>query len=162
VGQRLAGDQTLRDQPGAGWKCGKSAARVEAQLLDHQQLPLDYGRFSKNDELDSVNNQITHAWVAVSDGDRGLLVAQNADIASGMAFCPLRTRKHNAESRVRFNPFGTYWGKQYRYATADTGLGNLLATTFSASDHIRPYAPSYNGRAQEFNLLIAPMQVTLR
>jgi hypothetical protein len=124
---------------------------------DHvSSFTLDYGHFSKNDELDSVNNQITHGWVAVSDGDRGLLVAQNADVASGMAFCPLRTRKHNAISRVRFNPFGTYWGKQYRYATADTGLGNLLATTFSASDHIRPYAPSYNGRAQEFNLLIAP------
>ena len=58
--------------------------------------------------------------------------------------------------RVRLNPFGSYWGKQYRYATADTGLGNLLATTFSASDHIKPYAPSYNGRVQEFSLLIAP------
>jgi len=58
--------------------------------------------------------------------------------------------------RVRLNPFGTYWGRQYRYGTADTGLGNLLATTFSASDHIRPYAPSYNGRVQEFSLFIAP------
>jgi hypothetical protein len=117
---------------------------------------LDYGRFSKNDELASVNNHITHSWVAVSDGERGLLVAQNADVASNMAFCPLRTRQYGTVARVRFNPFGTYWGRQYRYAIADTGLGNLLATTFSASDHIKSYAPSYNGRVQEFSLLIAP------
>ncbi|NTU65226.1 MAG: hypothetical protein HGB05_17960, partial [Chloroflexi bacterium] len=124
---------------------------------DHiSSYSLDYGRFSKNDELDSVNNHITHGWVAVSDGECGLLVAQNADVASNMAFCPLRTRRQGRALRVRFNPFGTYWGKQYRYASADTGLGNLLATTFSASDHIKSYAPSYNGRVQEFSLLIAP------
>jgi hypothetical protein len=117
---------------------------------------LDYGRFSKNKALDSVNNQITHAWLAVSDGVSGFLVAQNADVASGMAFCPLRTRRQGDIARVLLNPFGSYWGRQYRYATADTGLGNLLATTFSASDHIKPYAPSYNGHMQEFSLLLAP------
>jgi hypothetical protein len=124
---------------------------------DHvSTFSLDYGRFSRNDELDSINNQITHAWVAVSDGDRGVLVAQSADVASGMAFCPLRTRKQGEATRVLLNPFGTYWGRQYHYEIADTGLGNLLATRFSASDHIKSYAPSYNGRTQEFSLLIAP------
>ena len=124
---------------------------------DHvSSFDLDYARFSGNLELDSVNNQITHGWVAVSDGGRGLLVAQNADVASGMAFCPLRTRRQAEASHVRLNPFGTYWGRQYRYDIADTGLGNLLATKFSASDHIKSYAPSYNGRVQEFSLLIAP------
>jgi hypothetical protein len=107
-------------------------------------------------ELDSINNHVTHGWVAVSDGERGLLVAQTADVSSGMAFCPLRTRQQHDVMHVRFNPFGTYWGKQYHYGTADTGLGNLLATKFSASDHVKPYAPSYNGRVQEFRILIAP------
>lgn len=126
---------------------------------DHvSSYSLDYGAFSRNDTLDSANNHITHAWVAVSDGARGLLVAQSADVASGMAFCPLRTRREEGRLRVRLNPFGSYWGRQYRYPTADTGLGNLLATTFSASDHIKPYAPSYNGRLQEFSLLIAPYE----
>jgi len=117
---------------------------------------LDYGAFSDNLELDSVNNQVTHAWVAVSDGRRGLLVAQNADVASGMAFCPLRTRQDGERMRLLLNPFGSYTGRQYRYASADTGLGKLLAVTFSASDHINPYAPSYNGRRQQFSLMIAP------
>ncbi len=124
---------------------------------DHvSTFDLDYGRFSKNDVLDSANNQITHGWVAVSDGSRGLLVAQRADVNSGMAFCPLRTRREGGAHRVRLNPFGSYWGKQYDYATADTGLGKLLVTTFSMADHVKPYAPSYNGRVQEFALLIAP------
>ena len=124
---------------------------------DHvSSYDLDYARFSKNDELDSANNHITHGWVAVSDGERGLLVATSADVSAGMAYCPLRTRREDRALRVRLNPFGTYWGKQYRYATADTGLGKLLATTFSASDHIKSYAPSYNGRMQELSLLIAP------
>ena len=126
-------------------------------FCDHiSTFSLDYERFSKNVQLDNVNNQITHAWVAVSDGIRGLLLAQNANFASSVAFCPLRTRKLGKGLRVRFNPFGSYWGKQYRYATADTGLGNLLAVASSASGHIKPYAPSYNGRLQEFSLLIAP------
>jgi hypothetical protein len=124
---------------------------------DHtSSYDLDYGRFSKNEELDSANNHITHGWVAASDGERGLLVAQSADAASGMAFCPVRTRTEGGALRVRLNPFGTYWGRQYQYATADTGLGKFLAITFSASDHVNSYAPSYNGRTQEFDLLLAP------
>ncbi len=117
---------------------------------------LDYGRFSKNVELDSVNNHVTHGWVAVSDGARGLLAAQTAEVLSGMAFCPLRTRREGAVSRAWLNPFGSYWGRQYHYGTADTGLGNFLAVSMSASDHINPYAPSYNGKMQEFRLLLAP------
>ncbi|GAB4490431.1 MAG: hypothetical protein Fur0016_28550 [Anaerolineales bacterium] len=117
---------------------------------------LDYGQFSKNTELDSVNNHVTHGWVAVSDGARGLLVAQTAGVLSGMAFCPLRTRRAQDGLRVLMNPFGSYWGRQYRYGTADTGLGNFMAVSMSASDHINPYAPSYNGQAQEFRLLLAP------
>ncbi len=117
---------------------------------------LDYGRFSQNAELDSVNNHVTHGWVAVSDGGRGLLASQTAELLSGMAFCPLRTRRVGAGLRVLLNPFGSYSGRQYRYGTADTGLGNFMAVSMSASDHINPYAPSYNGQAQEFRLLLAP------
>ena len=126
-------------------------------FCDHvSAFDLDYGRFSPNRALSNVNNQITHAWLAVSDGTAGLLVAQTADSASSVAFCPLRTCRHGVHNRVKLNPFGSYSGRQYRYATAETGLGALLATTFSAADHLKPYAPSYNGRIQEFRLMLAP------
>jgi hypothetical protein len=119
---------------------------------DHiSSFELDYSKFSKNRDLASVNNQVTAGWLAVSDGQNGLLLAQTADSASSVAFCPLRVN----DGQVSLNPFGSYWGRQYQYATADTGLGKTLAT-FSAADHIQPYAPSYNGRSLEFNLMLAP------
>jgi hypothetical protein len=117
---------------------------------------LDYGEFSKNAELDSFNNQITNAWVAVTDGRKGLLIAQSADVLSGMAFCPMRTRLEEGVTRIRMNPFGSYSGRQWSYPTAYTGIGKLIAVHASASDHIKPYAPSYNGRVQKFSLMIAP------
>lgn len=142
---------------------------------------LNYGAYCSNVELDSVNNQVTHGWVAVSDGQRGLLVAQTTDSLTNLAFCPIRTRRvpspirtpqsafgnssirtpHSAirnSFSVRLNPFGSYWGRQYRYDVKDTGLGNLIAASFGAADHIQPYAPSYNGRTLEFSLLIAPYE----
>jgi hypothetical protein len=124
---------------------------------DHvSSYTLDYETFSENDTLDSINNHVTHAWLAVSDGNKGLLLAQNADVNSGMAFCPLRTRREGTVKRIHLNPFGSYSGRQYRYATQDTGLGKVIATAASASDHLQPYAPSYNGHEQVFSLLLAP------
>ena len=117
---------------------------------------LDYGAFSPNRELDSVNNHVTDAWLAVCDGRAGLLCAQTADRLSSLAFCPLRTRRRGDAQRVFLNPFGSFSGRQYRYQTADTGIGKTVAVRLSASDHISPYAPSYNGRTQRFSLMLAP------
>ncbi len=142
---KLAGTQ---EQPLRVWK-HNYCAHISS-------FDLDYERFSKNDELDSINNQVTAAWLAVSDGSRGLLLAHTADVSSGMAFCPLRTKREGQHKHVRLNPFGSYFGLQYRYATRDTGLGKLIAVAASASDHLQPYAPDYNGCEQSFSLLIAP------
>jgi hypothetical protein len=117
---------------------------------------LNYGDFSRNAELDSFNNQITNAWIAVSDRENGILVAQSADVSSSFAFCPMRTRVDKGRTRIIMNPFGSYWGRQLSYPTAKTGLGKLVAVHASAADHIKPYAPSYNGRVQKFSLMIAP------
>ena len=126
---------------------------------DHvSSYDLNYDTFSKNTSLDSINNHVTDAWVAVSDGRKGLLLAQTAEVNASMAFCPMRLKKSGSKKYVQLNPFGSYSGKQYRYATRDTGLGRLLAVTMSASDHIRPYAPSYNGMHQVFRMLLAPYQ----
>jgi len=127
--------------------------------FDHvSKYDLDYERFSGNIECDSINNHVTHAWVAVSDGENGLLIAQNADVSCGMAFCPLRTRLNGSQKTIRLNPFGTYTGKQYQYGTQDTGIGKALAVGMSASDHIQPYAPSYNGQRQVISMIIAPYE----
>lgn len=143
----------LTGKPGAPLRVWKH------NYCDHTStFDLDYGRFSPNKELADVNNQITHAWLAVSDGSSGILLAQNADVSSNIAFCPLRTKASGKNNHLLLNPFGTYFGPQYRYPTADTNLGNLISTKFSAADQLKSYAPSYNGREQSFSLLIAPYQ----
>jgi len=114
----------------------------------------EYGAFSANRELDAFNNHITHGWVAVSDGERGLLVAQTADTTACFAFCPMRTRRDGNETRIFLNPFGSYYGRQLTYATGVTGLGKFLA--LRTTDTTDPHAPSYNGRRQHFRLLVAP------
>jgi hypothetical protein len=111
---------------------------------------LNYGEFSRNRELDSFNNHVTHAWVAVSDREKGLLAAQTADVNASFAFCPMRTRG----ARIFLNPFGTYFGKQLRYATAFSGLGKLIAVHMAES--LSSFAPSFNGRTEDLALLIAP------
>lgn len=115
---------------------------------------LNYGDFSPNTKLDSFNNHITHGWVAVSDGEKGLLVAQTAEVNSCFAFCPMRMKAESGRNRIFLNPFGSYHGEQFRYATASTGLGRWIA--LKMADHLNSLAPSYNGRTESFSLLIAP------
>ncbi|MBU2512644.1 hypothetical protein KJ966_15010 [bacterium] len=117
---------------------------------------LNYADFSKNGELDSFNNQVTFSWVAVSDGQRGILIAQTADALSSFAFCPMRTRKEEEKTRIHLNPFGSYYGRQFKYNTASTGLGKAAA--FMTFNHLDPFAPSYNGKKQSFSLMIAPYE----
>lgn len=115
---------------------------------------LDYGRFSRNRELDSANNHLTAAWVAFGDRRRGLLVGQESARWSSPAFCPIRTRRSPAEPPLALNPFGTYRGRQLSYPTRATGLGRTLALLMA--DQLAPLAPDYAGRAQDFRLLLAP------
>ncbi|MBI4830236.1 MAG: hypothetical protein HY801_01495 [Candidatus Lindowbacteria bacterium] len=117
---------------------------------------LDYAEFSKNAEVDSFNNHVTHAWVAVSDQEKGLLVAQTANFNTSLAFCPMRTRASRKGLRIFLNPFGSYYGRQLDYVTASTGLGKRIA--LAMADQLDPYAPSYNGHEQSFSLLIAPYE----
>jgi hypothetical protein len=115
---------------------------------------LDYGAFSRNWELDSFNNHVTHGWVAATDREKGVLVAQTADVNASLAFCPMRTRATQRGTRIFLNPFGSYHGKQLHYPTAFTGLGKLIGTLMGES--LAPLAPSYNGESEEISQLIAP------
>ena len=107
-----------------------------------------------NTLLDSSNNAIAQSWIAVSDGRRGILVAQAPFGARSFAFCPLRVSRSRRGYRIALNPFGSYWGRQLRAPIAQTGLGRLAALL--TSDHLKPLAPSYAGRTHHFGLFIAP------
>lgn len=106
-----------------------------------------------NTTLDSSNNAIAQSWIAVSDGRRGILVAQAPFGARSFAFCPLRVFRVRRGYRIALNPFGSYWGRQLRAPVAQSGLGRLAALL--TSDHLKPLAPSYAGRTHHFGLFIA-------
>jgi hypothetical protein len=134
---------------------GKPLRVWKHNYLDHvSHYDVNYDEFSKNVELDSFNNHVTHAWVAVTDREKGLLVAQTADVGACFAFCPMRTRKTPRGTRIFLNPFGAYYGRQLKYVTAFSGLGKLIGELMAES--LDSFAVSYNGRAECFSLMIAP------
>jgi hypothetical protein len=121
---------------------------------DVSSYTLNYGTYSRNKSLDSFNNQITADWVAVSNGEKGVLLSQTVASNMSAAFCPMRLEESGGVSCLSLNPFGTYSGKQWRYPTAHTGLGRTVA--LAMADHLDSYAPSYNGETVRFSLMIAP------
>ena len=117
---------------------------------------LGYHRFGPNREQDSLDNHVTDGWVAVSDGKRGMLVAQSAAASTVFAFCPMRTRLKGGRQTIRLNPFGTYAGRQWRYPLAVTGFGRLAALL--GADNLDPYAPSWESSSIRFSLMLAPYE----
>jgi hypothetical protein len=119
---------------------------------------LDYSRVNaRNRKLDSFNHQVTAGWLSVSNGQVGLLLAENAEILSSMAFCPMRLRERDGIQELSLNPFGSYHGRQLDYShLGGNGVGAEL--TEAASGALRPNGPSYNGQRLTFSLLLAPYQ----
>jgi hypothetical protein len=117
---------------------------------------LNYGHINpKNSSLDSFNHQVTAGWVAVSNGKLGLLLAEDAETLSSLAFCPMRLREREGIQHLSLNPFGSYFGKQLDYShLGGNGTGTELATVASGS--LRPNGPSFNGHVVRFSLLLVP------
>ena len=115
---------------------------------------LDYGDFGPDRDLDSFDNHVTDAWVAVAGEARGLLLAQADAFQTIFAFCPMRLRQRGGRQRLYLNPFGSYHGRQRRNPTAITGLGRLAA--LATGDNFDPYAPSWEGERLRFALMMAP------
>jgi hypothetical protein len=117
---------------------------------------LDYGQINpRNRNLDSFNHQVTAGWVAVSNGEKGLLIGENAEVLTSMAFAPMRLREINGTQHLSINPFGSYHGRQIDYSHLG-GLGIGTDITLAASGSLRPNGPSYNGQSVRFSLLLAP------
>jgi hypothetical protein len=117
---------------------------------------LDYGKInSKNRELDSFNHQVTAGWVAVTNGKHGLLISEDAQTLSSMAFCPMRLREQNGTQTISLNPFGSYFGRQFDYShLGGNGNGTVIMQAFSGA--LAPNGPSFNGETLRFSLLLVP------
>ncbi len=121
---------------------------------DVSSYAIDYHQFSPNRNLASINNHITNSWVAVTNGIQGLLIAQHTGFHNNFAFCPVQTGFCGDQQWIRLNPFGTWYGQQYAYTTARSGIGRALA--LKTADQLDSYAPSWNGRSLRFALAVFP------
>jgi hypothetical protein len=119
------------------------------------QYALDYFRHSPaNLNLADVNNHITQSYVALVSGGYGLAIAMDTTVQANFAFAPLKmTYDARQDSfQIRANPFGTYFGRQYRPPTWGNGQGYEM--TLYTGEQLASAAPTYNGAAQDFDLLI--------
>ncbi len=119
---------------------------------------LDYGKINpKNSSLDSFNHQVTAGWVAVSNGSQGLLIGEDAQTLSSMAFCPMRLHEQDGQQSISLNPFGSYYGKQLDYShLGGNGNGTVIMQAFSGA--LQPNGPSFNGETLRFSLMLAPYE----
>jgi hypothetical protein len=117
---------------------------------------LNYGSINpKNKDLASFNHQVTAGWVAMTNGDTGLLLAESTEGLTSMAFCPMRLHELDSMQHLSLNPFGSYYGPQLDYThMGGNGIGTEFARLGSAA--LKPNGPSFNGQVERFSLLLAP------
>jgi hypothetical protein len=120
------------------------------------EYSLDYFRHSDlNLNLDNINNHITESYMGLVAGAGGMGIAMDGSQQSNFAFSPLKMRYDiiNASFTIRANPFGVYFGRQYRPLT--WGNGNGFDATLLAGEQFASAAPTYNGASNHFSLLFA-------
>jgi hypothetical protein len=112
--------------------------------------------FPESDELNkklySFNHQLTGGFVGLTDGERGLIVANSRQVLNSMAHCPMRLE---TDGTVRMNPFGTFYGPQRHHwgRAKDQILGTYVLVTPQG----KSIAPSYNGNAETAMLALYPL-----
>lgn len=103
----------------------------------------------ENNNIDSFNHHLTNGFIAVSDGETGLLFANSKQVLNSMAHCPMRLRETEGKQKVMLNPFGTYYGKQRVYPSRSNG--GTAESFLVVSPQSRSIAPAYNGVEQWFS-----------
>jgi hypothetical protein len=122
----------------------------EGQISNYK---LNYDQFNaKNINLSSLNNHLTPGWFAITDGEKGILIAFNTNRNDSFGAVPIRFMKKDG---VFLNPFGSYFGKQFDYShVGGEKLGTVLAEM--GAQYLRPNAPGFIGEELNYELMIAP------
>ena len=136
-----------------------SATVTKRNFMDDlSQYPMaDFWRaFPQNENICSINHQLTGGLLAVAGQDcGGLLLAHARQVLGSMAHCPLRLETVQNARIVRMNPFGTYFGPQRYYPSR--GNGSSMELYLAAAPQARSLAPSYNGAFEQSVQALFPM-----
>jgi hypothetical protein len=116
---------------------------------------VDYFRHSsQNLDLSNVNNHVTAEYVAAAGEKGGLAVAMDTSRLSNFAFCPLKVNYDTTRGfRLKLNPFGSYFGRQYAQPSWGNGDGYLMA--LYVGDQYKTSASTYSGHESRFSLMVS-------
>ena len=114
----------------------------------------------KNSDIDCLVANISDGWMALSNGEKGILIGFNSLKAANFAFSPIKLRgkgfgdTKKKLQQIRINPFGTYYGKMLHYWTDGTGHSQKIIPKVTTT--YRSTAPTFSGKTISFELLISP------
>lgn len=103
--------------------------------------------FPENENIASINHQLTAGALRLGDDRGGLLLAHARGVLGSMAHCPMRLETISGRRVVSMNPFGTYFGPQRHYPTR--GNGSSMELYLAAAPQARSLAPAYNGAFEQ-------------
>jgi hypothetical protein len=106
----------------------------------------------ENRELASFNHQVTNGLIGISDGEKGLIIANAKQLLNSMAHCPMRLKDKNGKPAVAMNPFGTYYGRQRKHPSASGGA--VMDAYMMIATQGKSLAPAYNGARECFSLAL--------
>lgn len=114
----------------------------------------------KNSNIDCLIANISDGWMALSNGQKGMLIGFNSLKAANFAFSPIKVREKGFKDtnekgqQIRINPFGTYYGKMLHYWTNGTGHAQKIVPKITTT--YRSSAPTFSGKTISFDLIISP------
>ena len=111
--------------------------------------------FWKNENIASINHQLTGGTLSLADERGGLLLAHARGVLGSMAHCPMRLETKGGRRIVRMNPFGTYFGPQRYYPSR--GNGSSMDLYLAAAPQARSLAPAYNGAFEQAVQAVFPI-----
>ena len=118
-----------------------------AGALSRYEMADFWRAFPQNENISSINHQLTGGTLCAADEQGGLLLAHARQVLGSMAHCPLRLRTENGSRIVSLNPFGTYFGPQRYYPSR--GNGCSMELYLAAAPQARSLGPAYNGAFEQ-------------
>ena len=107
----------------------------------------------ENRTLDSFNNQLSAGLIGLTDGKKGLLLANARNVLGSMAFCPMRLLE---SGQVLMNPFGTFSGRQRHHPNRS---GDKIPRTYALiAPQGKSLAPAYNGSRERAVMCLLPFE----